>query len=101
MSVATKPPSRRLSIRHLMQAVLLAAVAFFPIAGITRENSASAVPWIIGVDLVALPVVLMIWNNKIRHDKWRHLRNRLAIWAALLAGYAALVVWLLYSIGRI
>jgi hypothetical protein len=100
MNLATKTPPRRLSIRHLMLAVLVSAIALFPIAEMTRQRNLEGVPLVIGVDLVAIPVVLVVWNNKHRRDRWRHLRNQIAIWTGMIAGYVALIAWLLHSVGR-
>lgn len=90
---------RRLSTRHLMLAVLLSALALFPIAEMSHEHSLHGVALVIGVDLVAIPILLVVWNHKLRHDRITHLRNRIAIWVGLIAGYVGLIVWLLVRVG--
>lgn len=99
MSVAMKSPPRRLSIRHLMLAVLLSALALFPIVEMSRKQALDGVSQVIAVDLVGLPIVLVVWNHKNRHDRVRNLRNRIAIWLAMIAGYVGLIVWLLVRVG--
>jgi hypothetical protein len=95
------PAPRRLTIRHLMLAVLLSAIALLPIAELSRGTGLDGVAWVIAVDLVALPVLLVLWNNRIKHDRGAHRRNRVVIWTGIVAGYVALVGWLLHRIGRI